>query len=259
MPFFGEPVDDRPERRAQARLGNMPEREIDPACGRAASGLDFLEDGVGREVARRLVGAVLGDAIGVDELGTLGIEQPPAELVAERVPHDRVHADEARRQVPDRKELHEFHVDEPRARAQRQRVAVAAHVGRGAVAAVEPREPAGRDHHGLRRDRDFSSVAYGKADGARGLAVHDGEIGDAEIADAADAPLALHLAAQGARHGRPGRKEIDIDAARAVMARRMGLADAAVAVPRPADMPAVHAADRVGPVLAQDGGQALVA
>ncbi len=43
------------------------------------------------------------------------------------------------------------------------------------------------------------------------------------------------------------------------MARRVRLADAAIGVPRPADMPALHAADRIGPVLAQKDGKAFVA
>lgn len=67
------------------------------------------------------------------------------QLVAERVPHDGVHPEEARRQVPDREELDEFHVDELRPGAWRERVALAAHVGRCARARVELRQPAGRN------------------------------------------------------------------------------------------------------------------
>src|SRR5256885_13720121 len=93
---------------------------------------DFRKNGLRRLVARRGVAAFLAE-----ELLLLRVQQPAAELVAERIPHDRIHADEARREMPDRKELHELHVDELRPGAQREYISVAAHVGRGAVARVE--------------------------------------------------------------------------------------------------------------------------
>ncbi len=43
------------------------------------------------------------------------------------------------------------------------------------------------------------------------------------------------------------------------MPRRLGLADAAVFMPRPADMPILHLADRRGAMLAQEAGKPLVA
>ena len=42
----------------------------------------------------------------------LGIEQLAPQLVAERVPHDRIHSDEPWRKMADGKKLHELHIDE---------------------------------------------------------------------------------------------------------------------------------------------------
>ena len=42
----GESIDHRSERIPQRRFGDMPEIEIDAAVRRAATGLDFLDDGV---------------------------------------------------------------------------------------------------------------------------------------------------------------------------------------------------------------------
>ena len=99
--------------------------------------------------------------------------------------------------MADREELHELHVDELGAGAQRQRIAVAAHIGRRAVAPIKPREAAGGDDDRLGRDRDRRAVAHREARPRRHATpsittrsvMHD-------IADAADARLALHLAAQ---------------------------------------------------------------
>ncbi len=163
-----------------------------------------------------------------------------------------------RRQVPDREELHEFHVDQRGAGAQRQRIAVAAHIGRGAVAAVKPRQAAGRQHRGLGGDHHRRAGAEMIGDGAGDFAVADHEIDDAQIAGFADRRIARHRGAQGFRHRRPGIDEIDIDAARPVVARRHGRGDVAV-LARPADAPAVQLADAVRRVLAQKLRQLFVA
>ena len=78
---------------------------------------------------------------------------------------------------------------ERRAGAQRERIAVAAHVGRGAVAAVEPRQAAGRDDRRLGGDGDRRAGAEMQRDRAGHLAVAHDEIDDAEIAGLADAVL----------------------------------------------------------------------
>ena len=90
------------------------------------------------------------------------------------------------------------------------------------------------------------------------LAAGAHEIDDHEIAGLADALAAVDHAAQRLRHRRAGVEEIDIDAARPVMAGREGLGDMAV-LARPADAPVVHLADAVGAFLAQQARQALVA
>ena len=254
----GEPVDDGPEGRAQRRVRAMLEAEIDAAVRRAAPGFDFLQDGVAAGVACDDVFAVLGDAVGLGELFAAIVEQPAAQLVAERVPHDRVHADQPRRQVADREELHELHVDQRRAGAQRQRVAVAAHVRRRAVAAIEPRQAAGGDDGGLGVDDDRLAGAEMQRHGADDVAAVAQQIDDAQVAGAADARDLVHHRAHCLRHGRAGVEEIDIDAARPVVARRHRLRDAAV-LAGPADAPFVQSADAVGAFLAQQARQVGVA
>ena len=131
----------------------MGEGQVNPAMRRAAPGRDLLVDRIGRQVARRRIAARLVAAVIGEKLAPGAVEQPSAELVAERVPHDRVHADQARREMPDRKELHELHVDEVGPGGKRQRIAVAAHIRRGAVAPENPGKPAGGDDHRLGGDR----------------------------------------------------------------------------------------------------------
>src|SRR5438067_9027044 len=126
----------------------MPERKPDSAMRRAAGLRDFLEDGARRMVASGGVAAFLAK-----ELAVLGVEQLPPELVAERIPHDRIHADEPRREMADGKELHELHVDELRPGAERERVAVATHVERRAVPRIEAGQAAGSDNRRLRGER----------------------------------------------------------------------------------------------------------
>jgi hypothetical protein len=84
------------------------------------------------------------------------------------------------------------------------------------------------------------------------------EVDDQQIAGLADGLGAGDHAAQRLRHRRTGVEEVDIDAARAVMAGREGLRDMAI-LARPADAPGVHLADAVGAVLAQQARQPLVA
>src|SRR6202011_6183354 len=102
-----------------------------------------LDDGAGGRGAREPVLPGYIRAVARGEFLPVAVEQTSAELVAERVPHDRVHADQPRREMADRGALHELHVDERRAGAQRERVAVAAQMGGGAVGAIKAREPAG--------------------------------------------------------------------------------------------------------------------
>ena len=101
-----------------------------------------------------------------------------------------IHADQTRRQMADREELHELHVDQLGAGAQRQRVAVAAHVGRRAVAAIKSGQTAGRDDHGLGRKRHRTAGRHMQRGGATGFAVLNRDINDEQIADRRT-PLAL--------------------------------------------------------------------
>lgn len=95
---------------------------------RTAAGFDLLEDRVAADIPRDDVFAVFGNAIVLREFLHAIVQQPPAELVTEGVPHDWVHTDQPRCQMADGKELHEFHVDERTASAQSQGIAIAAHV-----------------------------------------------------------------------------------------------------------------------------------
>src|SRR5438105_7156925 len=158
----------------------MPERKPDSAMRRAAGLRDFLEDGTRRMVASGGVAAFLAE-----ERALRGIDQLPPELVAERIPHDGIHADEPRREMPDREVLHEFHVDQLRSGAERERVAIAAHVERGAVARIEPGEAAGGDDRRLRRDGNRSPGSDMHGMRADACAVRERELGDEQIAGAA--------------------------------------------------------------------------
>ena len=160
--------------------------------------------------------------------------------------------------MADGEELHELHVDKLSARAQGQRIAIAAHVERGAVATIEPREPACGDDHGFRRQRHRFAGGQMHRDGAAGPPIAHDDVDDGEIADAANAAGEIELRAQGARHGGAGGEHIHIDAARTVMAGRMDLRDM-IALARPAHLPRVHLADARGAVLAEHGREALVA
>ena len=196
-----------PKLRRSSGLRHMLEAEICAARRTAAPGFDFFQDRVGRKIAGKDISAVIAPAgrrIILLEFLHLAVEQFAAELVTKRIPHDRIESDQARRQMPDREELHEFHVDQLRTGAQRQRITVAAHIQRGAVAAIKPRQPAGRDHHGLGRDRHRFAGLHMHGGGSAGDAVLERDVDDQKIADTAD--RRLHFASDAAASStRPGR------------------------------------------------------
>src|SRR5581483_7136281 len=130
-------VNHRPERRAQLPFRAMAEAQIDPAMRRTAASFDLFQDGVAAEITGDDIFAIFRDAIAMREFFAAVVQKPPAELVAERVPHDWVHADQPRSEMADGKELHEFHIDKLGASTQSERVSVAAHVCGRAVATVE--------------------------------------------------------------------------------------------------------------------------
>ena len=104
----------------------------------------------------------------------------------------------------------------------RQRIAVAAHIGRGAVAAVQPRQPAGRQDRRLGRDGDRRAGVDCQATAPAASPSLHAPDRRSEIAGLADRRHLLATRAQRLRHRRPGIDEIHIDAARPVMARRRG-------------------------------------
>src|SRR2546423_796326 len=103
--------------------------------------------------------------------------------------------------MADREELHEFHVDELGTRTQRERIAVAAHVERSAVARIKARQAAGGDDRRFRRNRD--RLARRRMHGMRAdaNAVLHREVDDEEVAGAADFRHALDRRAQRFRYG----------------------------------------------------------
>ena len=226
---------------------------------RAPSGRYLLLDRVGRDIARRRIAARLVAAVIGEELAAGAVEQAAAELIAKRIPHDRVHADEARRQMTDREELHEFHIDELGAGGERQRVAVAAHIRRGAVALVDARQPAGGDDDGLGGDRH--RLAHGDVERHRAdrFAIADDEIRHRQIADPPYRRDLADPAAQRRGDGGAGVQEVDIAAARSRMTRRVDLGDTAILAPRPADPPFLQFANPRRRVAAQQRGEVLVA
>src|SRR5258708_12088225 len=109
----GKPVHHWSEGAADLGLGHMLETQKGAAGWTAAASLDLPSDSVGREIARQHVAAitaVVPRRIVLLEFTHLGIEQSAAQLVAKRIPHDRVHADKPWRKVPNGKELHELPV-----------------------------------------------------------------------------------------------------------------------------------------------------
>src|SRR3990172_7235248 len=102
----------------------MAEIEIGAAVRRASARFDFLEDRVGRQVPHRRVLTKVLPAVAVDEFFKPPVEQLAAKLVAKRVPHDRIHADQTRREMADGKKLHELHVNELGAGPEREGVAL---------------------------------------------------------------------------------------------------------------------------------------
>ena len=151
--------------------------------------------------------------------------------------------------MPDRKKLHELHVDEFGASSQRQRITIAAHVDRGAVARIEPREAPGRHDRRFRRNRHRLASRQMHRVRANAHAIAHRQLGDEQVAGAPDSGRALQVRPQCLRHRRPGVHEIDVDAARPVVPRRLHLADMAVGA-CPAHAPTIELADAGRRVLA---------
>ena len=165
--------------------------------------------------------------------------------------------------MADREELHELHVHQRRPRAERERVAFARHVVRGARPGVELGESAGCDHRCPGGDADPRAVGEREAECPAHRAVLHHQVGDCDVAECADAGGPSHLLAQCPGHRRAGVQEIDVAAAPAAVARRHDLADVAgvtgTARARPPDPPAVHLAHPLGRGPAQHLRERFVA
>ena len=96
-------------------------------------------------------------------------------------------------------------------------------------------------------------------DRAGDLAVANHDVGDAHVAQPADARIAARLVAQGRAYCRTRAQKIDIDAAFAAVPRRLDLVDLAVLAARPIDLPAGKLANPLRAPLAKQRGEVLVA
>jgi hypothetical protein len=72
--------------------------------------------------------AAIGAPVAVNELFESSVEETASEFVPEGIPHDGIHADQARREMADGKELHEFHVHQFCPGPECHRVGFASHV-----------------------------------------------------------------------------------------------------------------------------------
>ena len=177
---------------APDELGGTPRRdvEVDPAVGRSPAGLDLGVDRAsdlvtGQQLGRapvvllvvvppvRLLDRVGG--LGAEELGdvvehealALGVLQDPAVTahgLGDQQPLHRRRPDHA-----GRVELHELHVDQARAGAQGQRVAVAGVLPRVRGDLEGLADAAGRQHHGRRLERHEAAGLAPVAEGAGDL------------------------------------------------------------------------------------------
>ena len=160
--------------------------------------------------------------------------------------------------MADGEELHELHVDQRRTGGEREGMALARHVGRGAGARVEPRQPAGRDHRHPCRQRDGAAGFHIEAHRACEPPVGHRRVGHDEAGDAPDRVCARHPSAQDGGDGRAGVEDVHIAAAPAPVAGGGDLGDAP-ALSRPADLPGVHLPDPHRPFLAEQRGEPRIA
>src|SRR5215467_4317339 len=169
---------------------------------RAATSLNLLEDGITADVARDNVFAILCDAVVLREFFHAVVKQAASELVTERVPHNRIHADQSWRQMANRKKLDEFHVHQRCTGAQSQGVAVATHIGRCAVAAIKSRETTGCQYRRFCRQSNRSTRSEMQGHRAGNSVARSQKIDDAEVARLADAAGSIHHTAQCLRYCR---------------------------------------------------------
>ena len=252
-------VDDRPEGGPEGLVGHVPEIQVDAPVRRPAAGFDLLQDGVGGLVAHGAVGAAVLAAVPVHELVEVSVQQTAPQLVPERVPHDRVHAHQARGQMGDGKELDELHVDELGPGPQRQGVGFPAHVGGCAVPAVDLGQAARGQDDRLGGEGDHIAGYHVHSHRPHGMAVVHHDLGHRDVAYAAHRAQRAYLAPQRARHSRTRVQEVHVTAASPAMSGRLDLANTIVLSARPVGPPAVHLEDSRRAVLAQEPGQPLVA
>ena len=116
-PIRKQTVDHGPECFAQACFGHMTEGQEYTARGRTPPGFHFFHDRITGDVPRCVVAPLFGHTVIGKKFPAVGIQQLSAQLVAEWIPHDRIHADKTRRKMTNGKILDELHIGQVGARA----------------------------------------------------------------------------------------------------------------------------------------------
>src|SRR5262245_37175499 len=160
--------------------------------------------------------------------------------------------------MADWEKLDKFHIHQLSAGPQRQRVALAAHIRRRAVACIELGQAAGGQNDGLGLKGNQLTVTQIEPQSPQGASIFGDNLNDGHVADTANVADLGDLASQRRRHRRTGVEKIDVAAATPAMARRHFLFDVAV-LPRPPRAPLLHFENTFGAVLTEKRGQLFVA
>src|SRR5215510_8777731 len=160
--------------------------------------------------------------------------------------------------MADGKKLDEFHIRQLSPRPQRQRIALAAHIRRCAVAGIELGQTAGGQNDGFGLKGNQLAVGQIEPQSSQGEAIFSDNLNDGDVADTTNFTDLPDLASQRRRHRWTGVEKIDIAAATTAVARRHFLFNVAV-LPRPPRAPLLHFKNTVGAVLTEERGQLFVA
>src|SRR5215467_5960648 len=135
---------------------------------RSTARLHFFQNRIGCQVPCGGVTAEVRTAVAIDEFFELAVEQFSTELVAEGIPHYRIHT----------------HQLSPS--PQRQRIALATHIRRRAVSRVELGQTASGHNDGLGLKGNQLAVEQIKPHGSQGAAILSDNLNDSDVADTAN-------------------------------------------------------------------------
>src|SRR5262245_5378946 len=160
--------------------------------------------------------------------------------------------------MADGEKLDEFHIRQLSPRPQRQRIALAAHIRRCAVARIELGQTASGQNDGLGLKGNQLAVGQIEPPSSQGKAIFSDNLNNGDVADTTNFTDLPDLASQRRRHRWTGVQKIDIAAATTAVARRHFLFDVAV-LTRPPCAPLLHFKNTFGAVLTENRGQLFVA